>query len=124
MVEQEKRDRAEREQHRGRIQAQGGGTEKSVAWAQEEPPTESEMLEKCDLLEEKLTPNEREDRAKPLDDLRRFIRVAAAAGGLCASPKPFKKSFGLRGGAGIRIDLEVIKGLACVPDPKHEEASQ
>src|SRR5579864_8314060 len=36
--------------HRGRIQAQGGGTEESVKWDQSTPPTRSEMLRKLSEL--------------------------------------------------------------------------
>lgn len=46
--------------HRGRIQAQGGGTEQSVPWARNTPPTESEMLNFCDELEGKLSEREKE----------------------------------------------------------------
>ncbi|HZT81292.1 MAG TPA: hypothetical protein VFA26_13775 [Gemmataceae bacterium] len=99
--------------HRGRIQAQGGGTEKSEAWSQGKPPTEREMLGKCDQLEAKLTDREKADRQEPLARLRRFIREAAKGGGVKA---PTSKSFLKRGSKNIRIDIEVIKGLACVPD--------
>lgn len=101
-------------EHRGRIQAQGGGTEKSESWAQDEPPTESEMLGLADALEAQLTPQEHQDRQQPLEKLRQFIRSAAAAGGVSA---PVSKSWLKRGSKDIRIDLEVIKGRACVPDP-------
>jgi hypothetical protein len=99
--------------HRGRIQAQGGGTEKSEAWSRDEPPTESGMNALCDSLEKQLTPRERQDRERPLASLRRFIHLAASAGGVIA---PVSKSFMKPGSKDIRIDLEVIKGQACVPD--------
>lgn len=72
--------------HRGRVQAQGGGTEKSEAWARETPPTESEMLENCDRLENKLTAREMRERKQPFADVRRFIQVAAKSGGISANP--------------------------------------
>ena len=100
--------------HRGRIQAQGAGTEKSESWAQGTPPTKREMLEKCDRLESQLTPREKKDREQPMAELRRFIQVAAQGGGVSA---PVRKSFLKRGSKDIRVDLEVIKGMACVPDP-------
>jgi hypothetical protein len=103
-------------QHRGRIQAQGGGTEQSVPWARNTPPTESEMLNFCDELEGKLSQREKEDREQPLTELREFIRRAARAGGISANPYPFKKAFLKRGSRDIRVDLEVHKGMACVPD--------
>jgi hypothetical protein len=104
-------------QHRGRIQAQGGGTEKSETWAEPKPPTESEMLKKGDDLESQLTTREKKDREQPLAQLRRFIRSAARGGGVTA---PVSKSFLKRGSRDIRIDLEVITGMACVPDPTAE----
>lgn len=99
--------------HRGRIQAQGGGTEKSVAWGQDQPPTESEMLRLADALEAQLTDTEKKDRAIPLRKLRQFIRAAAKAGGIGAVSRHWFQP----GSKDIRIDLEVIDGQACVPDP-------
>lgn len=103
--------------HRGRIQAQGGGTEKSVPWARNTAPTESEMLRMCDDLEAQLTEREKNDRAQPLTQLRRFIRSAAQGGGVSA---PVSKTWLKRGSKDIRIDLEVVKGMACVPDSDEE----
>src|SRR5687767_1230497 len=99
--------------HRGRIQAQGGGTEKSESWAQGEAPTEDEMLAMCDRLEARLTSKEKKARREPLKQLRRYLRAAAQAGGVSA---PVSKSFLQRGSKDVRIDLEVIAGTACVPD--------
>jgi hypothetical protein len=104
-------------QHRGRIQAQGGGTEQSVPWARNTPPTESEMLKMCDDLEAKLSEREKNDRAQALAQLRRFLRSAAQGGGVSA---PVSTSWLKRGSRNIRIDLEVVKGVACVPDPEGE----
>lgn len=101
--------------HRGRIQAQGGGTEKSEPWARDTPPSESEMHNLCDALEAKLTEREKNDRAQPLAQLRRFNRSAAQGGGVSA---PVSKSWLKRGSRDIRIDLEVVKGKACVADDK------
>lgn len=100
-------------QHRGRIQAQGGGTEKSVAWSQDLPPTESVMLQFVDALEAQLSKTELKDRAIPLRKLRQFIQAAAASGGVGAVSKHWYKP----GSDDIRVDLEVIDGQACVPDP-------
>jgi hypothetical protein len=89
--------------HRGRIQAQGGGTEKSESWAQSEPPTETEMLSFCDRLECHLTNQEQKDREQGLRQLPRFIRAAARAGGVSA---PASRSWYKRGSKDIRIDLK------------------
>jgi hypothetical protein len=101
-------------EHRGRIQAQGAGTEKSESWAQDTPPTESHLLALCDALEMQLTATELADRALPLAQLRRFIRAAAQAGGVTA---PVSRSWLKRGSKDIRVDLEVISGSACVQGP-------
>lgn len=102
----------EEPQHRGRIQAQGGDTNKSVAWAQTTPPTLSEMLSFDALLNKQLTPREQKERDEPLKKLRDFLHRAAAAGGIYA---PVSRHFYARGGGDIRIDLEVQKGAICVP---------
>jgi hypothetical protein len=73
------------------------------------------MLRMCDDLEAKLTEREKNDRAQPLAQLRRFIRSAAQGGGVSA---PVSKSWLKRGSKDVRIDLEVITGMACVPDSK------
>ena len=46
--------KTEQHAHRGRFQAQGGGIEESVAWAQDEAPTVSEGQNMLDLLWNKL----------------------------------------------------------------------
>jgi hypothetical protein len=107
-------------EHRGRLQAQGGGIEKSVSWARDNPPTESEMLSFCDELEGKLSEREKRDREQPLVELREYIRRIAKSGGISANPRPHKKSFLKRGSKDIRVDLEVQKGMACVPDSSDE----
>jgi len=69
------------------------------------------MLELVAELEAKLTPKERDDREEPLARLRRLIHDAALAGGVDA---PCFKSYVKKGSRDVRIDLEVIKGRACV----------
>ncbi len=103
--------------HRGRVQAQGGGTEKSESWAQNKPPTVRNVLGKVDRLEGQLTPKERLDREQPLLAMRTYLTNAGNKGGIWAIPKAFKKSFLKRGSDDIRVDLEVHKGAACVPEP-------
>ena len=100
--------------HRGRVQAQGGGTEKSVPWAQSTPPTASDGQRMLDQLAAQLTDAELEARQAAFAQARAFINRAAQAGGV----GPVKKSFPakpVRGG--IRVDIEVQKGMAFVPDP-------
>jgi hypothetical protein len=99
--------------HRGRIQAQGGGIETSVSWSRQTPPTESEMMAMVRQLEAMLTPAERRARQEGFEQLRQFIRKGKAHGLPVLS-----RSFPYRIVRGIRIDLEVRKGCAAVPDAK------
>lgn len=55
MADEKESQGSEESLHRGRVQAQGGKTEESVAWRRKTPPTEAEMLEMCNQLEAKLT---------------------------------------------------------------------
>jgi hypothetical protein len=106
---------AARVEHRGRIQAQGGGTEKSVSWNRQTPPTESEMMEMVHALEAKLTPAERRSREAALVELRRYIRRAALKGGTGTIRT---KRFPFPAEGEIRVDLEVFKGTSAVADKK------
>ena len=101
--------------HRGRIQAQGEGTEKSVAWAQPLPPTQSDGQRMVDQLEEKLTPKERRDREEALGKARQFIDRVARAGGISA---PSRQTFPRvqKEGLQIRVDIEVVAGRAFIED--------
>ena len=99
--------------HRGRIQAQGGGVEKSAPWAQDHPLTRREGLEKVDALAAKLTPKEFRDRQEPLEKVREWTGRAAQAGGVDA---PVSKTFKKKGAKDIRVDIEVKTGRAFVPD--------
>ena len=97
--------------HRGRLQAQGRGTEESEPWAQDEPPSKDEVLDCLDQLWDKLSPAEQKDREPCYKDAGRFIRQAPATG----VDAPYSKSFRnrrLRGG--VRIDFEIQTGKACV----------
>src|SRR5262245_4883808 len=101
--------------HRGRVQAQGGGTEKSVARAQSTPPTASDGQRMLDELAGQLTDAELRARQSAVAQAREFINRAAQAGGV----GPVKKSFPLKPlRGGIRVDIEVQKGKAFVPDPE------
>ena len=59
--------------HRGRIQAQGGGLEKSVAWSQETSPSVREGLAMIDELISQLSSVEYRIRAKAFEDARKFV---------------------------------------------------
>lgn len=65
-------------------------------------------------LESKLTPTELRERERPFEQLRRLIRRASTIGGL----PPLQMSYSNLSNRGVRVDLEVIKGMAGVPDSK------
>jgi hypothetical protein len=109
--------KATEREHRGRIQAQGGGVEVSVSWSRQTPPSESEMMEMIQRLEAKLTPAELRHRETGFEELRKFIQRAAAKGGTSIA-RP--KSFPFQVVKGIRVDLEIMKGMAAVPEKTKE----
>jgi hypothetical protein len=89
------------------MQAQGGGTEASESWSQDEPLSKAEGLALLNKLEQGLTKSERKARAKQLESARRFIENAA--GGVDA---PLGKTFLNRRRRPIRIDIEILAGTA------------
>jgi len=97
--------------HRGRFQTQGGGVQKSVAWAQETAPTITDAHGMLDQLAAKLTPAELKDRELLIQQAHAFVDNAGRCGGVDA---PVMKSWLKR--RDIRIDLEVRVGRAFVPD--------
>jgi hypothetical protein len=99
--------------HRGRVQAQGGGTEASVPWAQSQPPTVAQGKTMLDELADSLTPAERRAREGALKKAKQFVERAGEGGGVDA---PVSKSFAGKGGKNVRVDVEVRKGRAFVPD--------
>lgn len=96
--------------HRGRVQAQGGGTEQSVSWAQDLPPTTTDGHRMLDKLYNQLTASEQRDRDDAFRLAHNFVDAAGAKGGVDA---PVSKSFPR--GQTIRVDIEVNKGRAFVP---------
>lgn len=97
--------------HRGRIQAQGGDTEKSVSWSQDEPLSKADGLRLLNELESQLTKKENQERERSLTNAQRFIENVQ--GGIDAVEK--RSFYGAKGkGSGIRIDIEVLGGVAFV----------
>ena len=93
--------------HRGRIQAQGGGTEKSESCSQDEPLSKTDGLNLLDKLWNNLTKKERSIREKQYEDARRYIENVD--GGIDAVKK---KTFRNRKTKDVRIDIEVLAGRA------------
>jgi hypothetical protein len=97
--------------HRGRIQAQGGGLEESESWAMSVPITVDEALELLESLKNKLSSKELKVREKEFDKARAFIVQAGENGGVDAQ---VSKTFKVKGTKDLRVDIEVIKGRAFV----------
>jgi len=99
--------------HRGRIQAQGGKTEKSVSWSRKKPPTRSQARGFVSELIRKLNSDELKARQHGITKALQFIDDAAAGGGVNA---PVSISFKTPQTRDIRVDIEVRLGMAFVPD--------
>jgi hypothetical protein len=101
--------------HRGRVQAQGGGVEESVPWNELAPPTESMGHTMLDELRDKLLSAEQRFRESAFKQAHRFVKEAARGGGVSS---PVRKTFLVRPitRENRRVDIEVHKGQAFVPD--------
>jgi RHS repeat-associated protein len=95
---------------RGRIQAQGGGLERSVAWAQNAPPSVAQGLALLSGLKLQLTNKQLVERERSFLQAGRFI-INAAPG-----VTPTRQSFYEIRGKDIRVDIEVQSGIAFVPN--------
>jgi len=97
--------------NRGRIQAQGGGVEESESWAAENPPTWQAGLNMLHDLKKKLHKSERKNREELFEKAEGYIRAAGKKGGMDA---PVTKSFKKKNSKDVRVDIEVILGVAFV----------
>lgn len=93
--------------HRGRIQAQGGGLEKSEAWSQDEPLNKEDGLSLLEKLKLRLTKQEFKVREKQFKDAKKYIENVE--GGLDAVKK---KTFRNRKTRDVRVDVEILAGTA------------
>jgi hypothetical protein len=98
-------------EHRGRIQAQGGGLEDSEPWAQTFPPPKAQGIAQLEGLFARLSDTDQEIRARACTQIQGRI-----LGGPISAP--FIKSYyappGLQVWGDERMDLEVRVGLAFV----------
>jgi hypothetical protein len=105
--------------NRGRVEAQGGGVQESVPWAQREPPTVLKGHEMLDRLRDLLLPAEQRFRVDAFEEARQFMTTAslAVSGGVYAQPRKVSKSFPRKPRRDHRrVDIVVEKGCAFVPD--------
>ncbi len=96
-------------EHRGRIQAQGDGVEKSVSWAQDEPITKKEGLTLLRRLRSLLSRKDQLNREKQFRDAERYIEQVN--GGIDAVKK---KTFRNRKTKDTRVDIEILGGKAFI----------
>lgn len=99
--------------HRGRFQAQGGGTQKSVPWNMQNPITKSHAITSITNLENKLSPAELSARQQCFIKAYKYVRATPAIGVTAffkhsCVPFPPKKD--------IRVDIDVLSGTAFVDD--------
>jgi hypothetical protein len=99
--------------HRGRIQVQGGGVEKSRKWAQESPRARSQGLEDLESLKKDLSRSQLRERTQAFEKAARFISATTYT-----APPDLHRSFrndeviARRGSE--RVDVEILDGTAFV----------
>jgi len=101
-------------EHRGRLQIQGGGLEKSWPWAQTAAPTSTEALTGLAGIWGTLSRREQKTRDEAYADAREYIASAAPDGVNAPISKTFQNSNLKQGERDHRVDIEVIKGTAFV----------
>ena len=94
--------------HRGRIQAQGNGVEKSVTWSQDEPLSREQGKTLLQQLKGQLSEKEHAERAEQFEQAERYIE---GANGI---PAPERRTFQNRKTKDVRVDIEVLAGRAFV----------
>lgn len=104
---------ANRKPHRGRFQAQGDGTEKSVAWSLNDPCTKSHANKSITDLMSKLSPKELDVRQDCIARAINFVERSPANGMMAIIKKPFTPFPPLKD---IRIDIEILAGIAFIDD--------
>jgi hypothetical protein len=104
--------------NRGRIQAQGGGTEKSEPWALDTTHYKSMGITGVDSLATQLTRQELTLRANALQQCRNRILTTPSYGVSAQMKKSYYDDYTNRK---VRVDIEVNAGVAFVDDPLVQE---
>jgi hypothetical protein len=102
---------------RGVIQVQGKDMRKqrSRAWAQAKPVTAADGQQLISELEAECTRDELKQRRSAFSKARRFIKLAAAQGGLTPEVQPISFRDAKRTICSARVDIEIRAGRAFVP---------
>jgi hypothetical protein len=97
-----------RKTHRGRIQAQGDGLEKSVSWNQDEPLSKADGKKLLQNLKDSLSDTEFEARKEPFEHAERYIDQTNGV------QAPEQRTFLNCKTRDVRVDIEVRAGWAFV----------
>jgi len=100
--------------HRGRIQSQGNGIEDSEKWNFKNPISSKTAKIKTDILKNRHTKRQRNERIEAFEKAKKFIDISEIAGGVEVIDKPISKTFMVKGSKDKRVDIEVKKGRAFV----------
>lgn len=103
--------------NRGRIQAQGDGTEKSAAWAILTDHFKYMGIASVDNVDSQLTNAERNVRRNALQQCRNRILTTPSYGVSAQMKKSYYDDFRNRQ---IRVDIEVNAGVAFMDNPPNE----
>jgi len=103
--------------NRGRIQAQGGRTEKSEAWTKEKDIDKKEGLSITKRLEQQLSKRELSMRKEALKQLKSRIKTSPSSG---IDAPLIKTYYDDKRKRDIRIDLEIITGRAFIDEEKEK----
>jgi hypothetical protein len=104
--------------HRGRIQVQGNDLARELvwAWAEATPPTAAAAIDALNDLKAQLTDAELALRREAFERAARFIRNAAASGGVSAQvSRTFRNRRLASSQRTARVDIEVHTGRAFIP---------
>ena len=101
--------------NRVRVQAQGGGVEKSVDLSSTTPSTAQQGLDALENLKGQLSKSELRARQGAFDKAESFIKACERCGGVDASVSKTFTNRGVRG-SDARVDIEVITGKAFTPE--------
>lgn len=101
--------------NRGRIQAQGGGTEKSEAWALKTDHCKHMGITSVENLQGQLTNSELILRTNALQQCRNRILTTPIYGVSAQMKKSYYDDFRNRK---VRVDIEVIAGVAFIDNPQ------
>ena len=101
--------------NRVRVQAQGGGVEKSVDLSSPTPSTAQQGLDALENLKGQLSKSELRARQGAFDKAESFIKACERCGGVDASVSKTFTNRGVRG-SDARVDIEVITGKAFTPE--------